>query len=143
MTSVPTLLDDAGAASIATAVMMSHHGFCRDIRRFGAALEALAGDVPATGKRCAMSGRAFGSRSTDTTTPRTRASFRTWHVDTRRYAGHSSGLRRTHHIDSLLKRGDGAFADLSRTVATATRVISELDPHLATEEAEAIPHLRG
>ena len=43
MTNVPRLLDEAGEASIATAVMMSHHGFRRDIRRFGAALEALAG----------------------------------------------------------------------------------------------------
>jgi hypothetical protein len=50
-------------------------------------------------------------------------------------------------IDPLLERGDGAFADLSRTGAAAARVISELgallDPHLATEETEVIPHLRA
>jgi hypothetical protein len=50
-------------------------------------------------------------------------------------------------IDPLLERGDGAFAELPRTVATAAEIIAELgvllDPHLATEEAEVIPHLRA
>jgi hypothetical protein len=43
MTNVPVPFDEAGPASIATGVMMSHQGFCRAIRRFGAALEVLAG----------------------------------------------------------------------------------------------------
>ena len=156
MTKVPTLLDEAGAASIATAVMMSHHGFRRDIHRFGVALEALAGG--GGGDREALRDEWRSLRAT--------------------LAGHHHAedtgifpnLAREHqalrptlerlaedhrHIDPLLERGDRAFAELPRelardlppTVAAAARVISELgallDPHLATEEAEVIPHLRA
>jgi hemerythrin-like domain-containing protein len=39
-----SLLDEAGNASMATAVMMSHHGLRRDIARFALALEAMAPD---------------------------------------------------------------------------------------------------
>jgi hypothetical protein len=42
MKTAPLLLDEAGEASLATALMMSHHGFRRDITRFNAALTALA-----------------------------------------------------------------------------------------------------
>ena len=37
----PHLLNDDGAASVATALMMSHHAFRRDLSRFAAALEGL------------------------------------------------------------------------------------------------------
>src|SRR5688572_16205546 len=37
----PQLLNDDGSASIATAIMMSHHGFRRDLAHFAAALRAL------------------------------------------------------------------------------------------------------
>jgi len=33
MTSAPALLDDDGEASVATAIMMSHHGLRRDLAR--------------------------------------------------------------------------------------------------------------
>jgi Hemerythrin HHE cation binding domain len=148
MTNVPTLLDESGAASIATAVMMSHHGFRRDLRRFGSALEALAGggggDLPALQTEW----RSF------------RAALRGHHhaEDTGVFpllAREHEALHRTlerlaedhRRIDPVLERGDGAFADLSRAAAAAAGVISELgallDPHLATEEAEVIPHLRA
>ena len=42
MTIPPNLLNEDGSASIATAVMMSHHGFRRDLSRFRGALERLA-----------------------------------------------------------------------------------------------------
>jgi hypothetical protein len=148
MTKVPRLLDETGAASIATAVMMSHHGFRRDLRRFGVALEALAGG--GTGDPVALRDewRSF------------RATLHGHHhaEDTGIFpmlAREHDGLRRTleglaedhRRIDPLLERGDGAFAELPRGVVAAARVVSELgallDPHLATEEAEVIPHLRA
>ena len=49
-------------------------------------------------------------------------------------------------IDPLLERGDAAFGELPKTDA-ASAVIGELTellrPHLATEESEIIPFLRG
>src|SRR5947207_3118189 len=39
MPTPPDLLNDDGSASIATALLMSHHGFRRDIARFAVALE--------------------------------------------------------------------------------------------------------
>src|SRR5687767_11525504 len=39
MSNVPNLLNDDGSASMATALMMSHHGFRRDLARFAAALD--------------------------------------------------------------------------------------------------------
>lgn len=148
MMSVPTLLDEAGEPSIATAVMMSHHGFRRDLRRFGVALEALAGGG---GGDLAALGDEWRSL---------RATLHGHHhaEDTGIFpalAGGHAALRPTlerlaedhRRIDPLLEQGDGAFADLSRRRAAAARVISELgallDPHLATEEAEVIPHLRA
>jgi Hemerythrin HHE cation binding domain len=148
MTDVPTLLDEAGAASIATAVMMSHHGFRRDVRRFGVALEVLAAGGTGDLEALRDEWRSF------------RATLAGHHhaEDTGIFphlAGEQQALRPTlerlaedhHRIDPLLERGDGAFADLPRAVAAAAGVISELgallDPHLATEEAEVIPHLRA
>jgi hemerythrin-like domain-containing protein len=148
MTNVPTLLDETGAASIATAVMMSHHGFRRDIPRFGAAMEALAGGGAGNLDALRDEWRSF------------RATLHGHHYaeDTGIFpnlAREHEALRPTlerltedhRRIDPLLERGDGAFADLPRTVATAAEVIAELgallEPHLATEEAEVIPHLRA
>ena len=42
MSAVPNLLNDDQTASIATALMMSHHGFRRDLARFETALEKIA-----------------------------------------------------------------------------------------------------
>ena len=38
MSHAPNLLNDDGTASMATAIMMSHHGFRRDLGRFAVAL---------------------------------------------------------------------------------------------------------
>lgn len=148
MMKVPTLLDETGEASIATAVMMSHHGFRRDVRRFAAALEALAGGGTGDVEALRDEWRSF------------RATLHGHHEaeDTAVFphlAREHEALRRTlerleedhRRIDPLLGRGDGAFAGLPRTVATAAEIIAELgallDPHLTTEEAEVIPHLRA
>jgi hypothetical protein len=148
MTNVPKLLDETGASSIATAVMMSHHGFRRDVRRFGAALEVLAtggtGDLEALRDEWrSFRGTLHGHHDAEDT-----GIFPT-------LAREHEALRRTlerlaedhRRIDPFLERGDVAFANLPRMIGTAAEVIAELgtllDPHLATEEAEVIPHLRG
>src|SRR5262245_56302473 len=42
MSKVPNLLNDDGSASMATALMMSHHAFRRDLGRFAKALARIA-----------------------------------------------------------------------------------------------------
>jgi hypothetical protein len=57
------------------------------------------------------------------------------------------GLAADHRkIDPLLARGDAAFAklpDTAEALAVVTELTQLLTPHLATEEAELIPHIRG
>jgi hemerythrin-like domain-containing protein len=148
MPQAPNLLNDDGSASMATAIMMSHHGFRRDIARFARALASLAsgGDrAPTTalreewqsyratlhGHHLAEDGGLFPNiksqqASLGPTIDRLAADHRL--------------------IDPLLERGDRAFAELPRTEAAAA-VIAELaallEPHLATEEAEVIPFIRA
>jgi len=148
MTNVPTLLDDAGDASLATALMMSHHGFRRDLARFAAALEAVAaGDTarldPLREEWRNLRNTLHGHHQSE---------------DTGLFpglAGQHASLRATldqltadhRRIDPLLEGDDRAFAELPRTAGEAGQVVSELaailDRHLATEEAEVIPHLRA
>lgn len=147
MSPAPMLLNDDGTASIATALMMSHHGFRRDLRRFSQAIDRIArGD-----------------------TSREQALREEWQKFHATLHGHhesednglfphlsreQESLRATieklglehRRIDPLLERGDRSFAHLSKTDEAAL-VIRELrallDPHLALEEAELIPFLRS
>ena len=146
MPNPPNLLNEDGTASIATALMMSHHGFRRDLARFATALDRIAA----------------GDRS------RTEAVREEWQKFRATLHGHHESedhgvfpnLASSHasvrgtietlgadhrRIDPLLERGDQAFAELPKTEA-ATTVVRELrsllDPHLALEEAELIPFLR-
>jgi hypothetical protein len=148
MTKIPTLLDEAGEASIATAVMMSHHGFRRDIRRFGAALAALAGGGAGNSEALRDEWRSFRATLHGHHHAEDTGVFPMLAREHEALRGTLERLGEDHRrIDPLLERGDGAFAELPRTVATAAQIISELgvllDPHLATEEAEVIPHLRA
>jgi hypothetical protein len=141
-------LDEAGAASIATAVMMSHHGFRRDIQRFSAALAALAGGGAGNPEALHDEWRSFRATLHGHHHAEDTGVFPNLARDHEALRGTLERLAEDHRrIDPLLERGDGAFAGLPGTVATAAQVISELgallDPHLATEEAEVIPHLRG
>jgi hemerythrin-like domain-containing protein len=147
MPSAPNLLNDDGTASIATAVMMSHHGFRRDLELFARALELI--------------GRGDTSRES--------AVREEWQQFRATLHGHHEAedngmfpnLAREHEsvratieklaadhrrIDPLLEQGDRAFAELPNTRGAA-RVVGQLrallDPHLALEEAELIPFLRG
>jgi hypothetical protein len=147
MPSAPDLLNDDGTASIATALMMSHHGFRRDLARFAHALTRIAaGDTT----RATAVGEEW---------QRFRATLHGHHESEDHgvfpgLASAHSSVRATieklgadhRRIDPLLERGDRAFAELPRT-DDAAAVVSELEellhPHLAIEEAELVPFLRG
>jgi hemerythrin-like domain-containing protein len=142
-------LNDDGSASMATAVMMSHHAFRRDIARFASALQRVAqGD---TSRVAALREEWQNFRG---------ALHGHHEAEDQRLFPHllsqeaSLGpvverLSAEHQrIDPLLERGDHAFSSLSEAAAVeAAQVLSELgellDQHLAFEEAQAIPHLRG
>ncbi len=146
MSNVPNLLNDDGTASIATALMMSHHGFRRDLARFARALDTIAnGDEARVGavreewQRFHMGLHGHHEAEDNGVFP----SIVGQHESARAtIEGLSADHRR---IDPLLERGDAAFADLSTTDA-ALAIVRELQDllaeHLAIEERELIPFLR-
>jgi hemerythrin-like domain-containing protein len=148
MSTTPHLLNDDGSASIATALLMSHHAFRRDLARFKAALgQVVEGD---------------GARVAELTSE--------WKHYRGALHGHHEiedgqmfpGMRGAHpelapvfdeltaqhgRIDPLLARGDAVFDALATQAAAAATVVSELsaliDEHLALEEAHVPAFLRG
>jgi len=150
MSNAPTLLNDDGTASMATALMSSHHAFRRDLGRFARALERMAQGEVSRASAVAeewkhLYGALHGHHQAEDTglfpnLAKEHASVRTTieklEADHRR-------------IDPLLERGNIAFAELANVanVADARAVIAELSellrPHLALEEAELIPFLRA
>jgi Hemerythrin HHE cation binding domain len=147
MPTPPTLLNDDGTASIATALMMSHHGFRRDLARFSTALE----------QRELVASRAAALREE---WQNFRATLHGHHEAEDHgvfpnLRGQDGSLATTidklsadhRRIDPLLERGDRAFVELGDSTEGAAAVVRELrallDPHLALEEAELIPLLRG
>lgn len=140
------LLDEAGNASMATAVMMSHHGLRRDMARFALALQAGASDGFADlealrAEWLSYRNKLHGHHEAEDTSllPHLRSQEPGLApVIERLMADHR-------RIDPLLARGDRAFAELPET-ASALRVVTELrdllEAHLTTEEAEVIPFLR-
>jgi hemerythrin-like domain-containing protein len=147
MTQAPTLLNDDGSASMATALLMSHHGMRRDLVRFAGALEQfVAGDRSRVGALAAewqsFRGTLHGHHEAEdhglfpsivARQPDLAALVERLGADHRR-------------IDPLLERGDQAFADLGAQASAAAAVVKELrgllDEHLALEEAGVTPFLR-
>jgi hypothetical protein len=147
MAQAPNLLNDDGSASMATAMMMSHHAFRRDLARF---TKALTGLDPADRVRITALQEEWTSY---------RGGLHGHHQmeDHGIFPGiaaeHASaakvieGLGADHKaIDPLLERGDGAFAalpDKEEALAVVRELVRLLTPHLATEEEHVIPFLRG
>ena len=149
MTLVATqLLNDDGSASMATAFMMSHHGFRRDIALFKRALAHSAGIEGA---------------------PRIEALQEEWKAFHAKLHGHHQvedngvfpGIKEQHaelgnviaelvadhqRLDPMLEAGERAFAKLPAT-AEAAAIVDEmtalLDKHLGLEEQKIVPLLRG
>jgi hypothetical protein len=146
----PSLLADDGSASIATGVMMSHHGMRRDLARFAMALRQLGGGAsdlsraePLKEEWKSFRGTLHGHHQAEDTGlfPHVRREQPTLaSVIDKLVADHRQ-------IDPLLERGDRAFADLPAGAADAAQLIAGLsallEPHLATEEAHVIPILRA
>ena len=143
----PALLNDDGSASIATALMMSHHGFRRDLALFAQALRQV---VAADGARLGalreewkgLCEKLHGHHQAEDT-----GIFPHMKAEHPELTAIVDRLTADHHrIDPMLEAGERAFAQLPETKAAAAAVVAELadllDVHLATEEAEVIPHLR-
>jgi hemerythrin-like domain-containing protein len=140
------LLNDDGSASMATLLLLSHHAFRRDARRFAAALTRLTpGDAS----------RAQALRD-EWQYYRTALHHHHEIEDTRMFphleshvpalAASIDQLSADHRrLDPLLERGDRAFEALPLTTS-AESVIAELtsllDQHLQDEEREVLPLLR-
>ena len=147
MANAPNLLNDDGSASMATAIMMSHHGFRRDTARFRIALERVAEGDQAKVDALKDEWKSYHATlhghheaEDDGLLPglRTQQPALVPVID-RLTADHR-------RIDPLLEEGDRVFAGLPATVEAAraliTRLSALLDPHLATEEAQVIPFFR-
>jgi hypothetical protein len=140
----PNLLNDDGSASMATAFLLSHHAFRRDLVRLMRALERNSLDDATLREEWKWYRNALHGHHTQEDTavfpgvkqqhPQLAAT-----VD-RLMADH-------HHIDPILARADAAFADLPRQRMVALALLRELSlllaTHLAREEAEIVPTMRG
>jgi hypothetical protein len=147
MASPPNLLNDDGSASMATMLMLSHHAFRRDLGRFAHALERVAtGDITRVEALREewknVHGALHGHHHIEDTSmfPGMRAQ----HAE---LGSVIDGLAADHRkIDPLLEEGDRAFAQLP-SAGPAQALVGELsrllEPHLAVEEAELIPHIRA
>lgn len=142
------LLNDDGNASIASALMMSHHAFRRDLAQFAIALEKIAAGQPeratAVGEEWTNFRQALHGHHTVEDTnmfPGMRADHAELaHVFDRLGADHR-------RIDPLLDRGDELFAALPGKAPEALKLVNELiallDAHLTLEEANVVQFLRA
>ena len=143
----PNLLDDDGAASMATMLLMSHHAFRRDLARFASALAKVdAGD---TSRAAAVAeewkfwrGALHGHHMMEDANI-----FPSFRAAEPSLGPLLDRLSAEHHrIDPLLEQGDRAFPALP-SAAAAMQVVSALRelllPHLAAEETGVVPLLRA
>ncbi len=150
------LLNDDGDASMATALMMSHHGFRRDIAEFSLALEALASGERPSSTIAALKEEWTNYRNTlhghhESEDQRLFPHLRGQNPD---IAGAIDALGADHaRIDPLLEAGDRAFAELAsapelsnialtRALALVSELQKLLDEHLSSEERTVITFLR-
>jgi hypothetical protein len=147
MSQAPNLLNDDGTASIATALMMSHHGFRRDLARFVTALESVANGDRSRVEALREEWKSFHATLHGHHQSEDNGVFPTIAKEHESARATIEKLDADHRrIDPLLERGDAAFAELPNAtgaLAVVRELQSLLGPHLATEEAEIIPFLRG
>jgi len=152
MPNAPLLLNDDGTASVATFLLMSHHGLRRDVARFARALAAPAGATAALPPDAAQAlgeewqkyrGTLHGHHQAEDTGlfPHLLSQHaELGPVVERLMAEH-------HRIDPLLQRGDQAFAELASFAPAAAAVVAELSKllhdHLAFEEEHVVPLMRS
>jgi hemerythrin-like domain-containing protein len=142
----PNLLNDDGTASIATALMMSHHGFRRDLVRFGVALLAVQRGDSSRVEALREEWKTFRATLHGHHESEDHGVFPNIAAQHETARATIEGLSADHRrIDPLLERGDAAFAELPRAdeAQEIVRQLTQLlDRHLAIEEAELVPFLR-
>ncbi len=148
MSQAPNLLNDDGSASMATMLLLSHHAFRRDIARFLRAIgEVRGGDVSRVDDlreeweksyRQALHGHHAMEDAHIFPDIQSKHPELTAALDT---------LTAQHHkIDPVIERIDAALADLTHpenAEAALNELKTLLDEHLAFEEAQITPSLRG
>lgn len=144
----PDFLDRDGSASVATALMMSHHAFRRDIAQFDIALGRLAGGDHARIGALREEWRRYHMALHGHHEMEDKGIFPNVRSQNAALATVLDGLGADHRkIDPLLEEGDRAFADLPASITAARGVVSRLmallGPHLATEEEHLVPALRA
>jgi len=146
MTHPPNLLNDDGTASMATTLMMAHHGFRRDLALFsrGLAQEPAAEQAAALRDEWQVYHRSLHGHHTREDGDIFPA-LQDEHPELANVIAQLSAEHR--RIDPLLVRGDRAFAGLPAAPSEAKSVVAELkallDDHFATEEAKITPHMRA
>ncbi len=147
MTKAPNLLNDDGTASMATTIMMSHHGFRRDLGRFRRALERIAAGDASRADAVREEWKSFHATLHGHHEAEDNGLFPNLAKQQESVRATIEKLGSDHRrIDPLLERGDRAFAGLPKAdeALAVVRELSELlDVHLAIEEAELFSFLRG
>lgn len=146
MANAPSLLNDDGSASMATALLMSHHGLRRDLARFAIALGRADHD-PARTQALQAEWNSYRATLHGHHTAEDNGLFPHLRGQHAHLAAVIDKLDADHRrIDPLLEEGDGAFAILATKPAAAAAVVKQLsallDAHLAIEEAEVVSFLR-
>jgi hypothetical protein len=146
MSQAPNLLNDDGSASIATALMSSHHAFRRDLARFASALAKAENGDTSRLEAVREEWKNFRGALHGHHESEDHGVFPNIAQAHESVRATIEGLSADHRrIDPLLERGDAAFEALPQTAAAVT-VVGELEallrPHLATEEREIVPFLR-
>jgi hemerythrin-like domain-containing protein len=148
MPNAPTLLNADGTASMATALLMSHHAFRRDIARFAAALRQVAGGDRARAEGLPGEWQSYRNALHGHHEAEDNGLFPNLVREHAELVPVIERLAADHRrIDPLLERGDRVFAALGADVAEAASVAAELsallDEHLAVEEERVIDFIRG
>jgi hypothetical protein len=144
------LLNDDGTASMATALLMSHHGFRRDLGHFAVALRALVAGDPSRIPALRDEWKSFRATLHGHHEQEDAGIFPGLRAQRPELAPVMDELSAQHRlIDPLLERGDHAFAVLETTTgaAEAAAVVTSLSTlittHLTLEEAHVPAFLRG
>lgn len=146
MSDAPHLLNDDGTASMATMLMMSHHGLRRDLARFAGALAGPVDAVKADALR--EEWQSYHQTLHGHHQAEDNGMFPSMRGQSESLAKTIDKLGADHRlIDPLLERGDRAFSEVAANPGAARALVRELQellgPHLALEEAELIPLIRG
>lgn len=142
---MPTpLLNDDGSASMATALLTSHHAFRRDLACFA---EALRGDL-SRASELAREWKHFRETLHHHHLMEDTGIFPDLRAKHGELAATLDLLDDQHKdVEPMLARGDGLFADLRANTAEAGELIAELTAHLSghldEEEPAIVPHLRS